>query len=258
VAVAIAAGLPGAPGAVAKPRAPSVTIVTYRVLRARLAETVSFRGDGGPQCQRAGLCGYSGSVSYVFDRLRFGIAEMFSGSALLNSSSVVVLIGRGITRAAVTNGVPAQTTIPLCTDSLVHGVDAIELKPVGRRILASFHNLVGIYGPDYLRTRCPGPLELDVAHHETVSARLLPASLLRHRSTRLSWSATRAFHHGGFVGTVSVAIDLKLGDRQRSVCTSTPSSDPPTAEVGPTSTVCVALSTAVGSAPVPTAGGFTG
>src|SRR5919197_4200280 len=63
--------------AVAPPALAAKTHTTnfaYKVTKAEGSETATFQGDGTQTCASAGLCGYSGTVTYTFTHARGGFA----------------------------------------------------------------------------------------------------------------------------------------------------------------------------------------
>lgn len=183
-----------APAGAAKSKAYGLEITD-----ARLSEVVTFHGDGGPACQRAGVCDYSGTVSYSFQH-----ADGFAGIILHGhrATGLGSLEMGALTSATVQGpggGVP-------CTDKVLTKFESFEVQGSAARPQLAFHR--ANEAPKFLDTYCAGPRDLDVAH--LIPPLTLPARALRGRSVFAQTSATRDFHLGPFVGTLSFSAAVRM------------------------------------------------
>ena len=177
------------------------TTYGFRITGARMSEVMNFQGDGGPACARAGVCGYSGTVSYRFDHAHgravvaigrhsvFGVGLLFFGG--LTTATVQVASG----------GAP-------CTDALIRREDAFLVEGGSRRIRVVFHPPGTSI--DFLGTYCAGPSDDDMSHAGAVPQITLPTSALRRKRLFLHVASTRGFHAGPFTGTLSFSADIRL------------------------------------------------
>src|SRR5207244_1542787 len=97
----------------------------------------TFQGDGTATCQAAGLCGYSGTVSYTFTHATDGFA-------------VVTIITRGHrrdgfgdfefgTEGTTTSNVAEAGVAQPCTDSVTHRGDMLDVALDGKNVLFGLH-----------------------------------------------------------------------------------------------------------------------
>jgi hypothetical protein len=171
----------------------------FNVTDARLSEVITFQGDGGPACQRAGVCGYSGTVDYSFQHAD-GIAAVLVRPQRV--SGFGALSFGGLTTATVqTPGAAAP-----CTDKILRRSDQFEVQGTPRRVQVLFH--APIDAPNFLNTFCAGPRDADVAAE--LPPITLTARTLRHRSLLLQTAGTSQFHAGPFVGTVTFSAAVRL------------------------------------------------
>jgi hypothetical protein len=173
----------------------------FRITGARMSEVMTFQGDGGPACARAGVCGYSGTVSYGFDHAH-GIAAVAIRPRRV--VGVGALFFSGLTSASV----QAPEGGPVCRDSVLRRFDAFAVEGTPSRIRLVFHPPSS--GTDFLGTYCAGPGDADMSHAHAVPEIALSARSLRRKSLLLHASTTRAFHAGPFVGTLAFTVDLRL------------------------------------------------
>lgn len=171
----------------------------YGVLDGRLTETMTFQSDPA-SCQRAGLCGYSGTVTYSFAHVTDGLG-IFStrrhsvrGYAFLN-------VG-GLT----TTTVQGPGGGPPCTDKVISRFDAFDIEGTAARPRFVFHSPQDV--PQFLDTYCAGPRDLDVAR--LIPPLPLPRNALRRRSLFSKVSTTAPFSAGPFVGTLSFSAAVRL------------------------------------------------
>src|SRR5919204_3893012 len=145
------------------------TNFAYRVTKAEGAEVATFQGDGTQVCASAGLCGYSGTVSYTFTHARGGFA-------------IVTVQSRGHRHAGfgdfefgtdgtTTSNVAQAGVAQPCVDTVKHRSDSLDVFVAGSRVGFGLHAFnADTFGGDYLGTHCAGPIEEDM-----VAARVLPA-----------------------------------------------------------------------------------
>jgi hypothetical protein len=173
----------------------------FLVTDASMSEVMTFQGDGGPACARAGVCGDSGTITYSFGggdglaafvmagRRAFGISDLFYD---------------GLTSATVQG--PGGS--PLCTDRVIRDFDGflVEGTPTHMRVL--FHP--SFDRPNYLDTYCAGPGDDDMSHAHALPVVTLSERSLRRRSLHLQVSSSRPFHAGPFVGTLTFRADIRM------------------------------------------------
>jgi hypothetical protein len=185
-----------APASAARPRryAFSITAVS-------LSEVVTFHGDGGPACARAGVCGYSGTVRYSFSG-GDGVAAF--GIAGSHVDATGDFFYSGLTSATV----QGPDGGPPCTDKVLQDFDGFEVggHPGAMRLL--FHSPVD--DPNYLDTICTGPSDVDLYHAGALPTITIPERTLRRKKIKLGVSSTRQFHAGPFVGTVAFTTAIRM------------------------------------------------
>jgi hypothetical protein len=190
-----------APAGAAKPRH-----YAFIIPNVSMSEAMSFQGDGGPACARAGVCGFGGTVSYSFGSGNGLAAFSTSGRRVVGRGEFFY---HGLTSATVQGpdgGAP-------CTDKVIHTFDGFEVDGTPGRIRLLFHPPID--APDYLDSYCTGPSDLDMWHAHALPPITISERSLRRRTLRLTESSTRPFHSGPFVGTLSFQIDMKLRRARR-------------------------------------------
>lgn len=180
------------PASAAKPRA-----YAFDVIDAHVSEVITFQSDGGPACQRAGLCGYSGTVTYEFDHADGFALVLARGRRATGFGGVQM---GGLTTAIVQG--PGGG--PPCTDKVIDRFDGFLVEGSPRRPQLVFHSPV--LAPQFLDTYCAGPRDLDVARLIPP----LPVGSLSRRSLVAQTSSTQQFHAGPFVGTLSFSVGVRL------------------------------------------------
>jgi hypothetical protein len=188
---------------------PRVEALAFAVTDATMSEDLTFQGDGGPACARAGVCQTAGNIHYGFGGLEFGdfvllLIRVGHRSTALGFGS---LGANGLTTATVTNG-----SGPSCTDKLIHTADGFDVAGKPGRVRFTFHSS---FDPtDFLGSYCAGPSGADLNHVHALPRFSVPTSRLRHNKVSLSMSSSRQFHAGPFTGTLNFSVTLKLR-RQR-------------------------------------------
>lgn len=185
-----------APAGAAKPRA-----YPFGVTSASMSEVVSFQGDGGPACQRAGVCGYSGTIRYSFDHAD-GLAIFLTRRRRVLGTADFFFAG------LTTASVQAPGGGPPCTDRVLHGFDGFEVEGTASRMRILFHP--GFDGTTYLTTYCGGPSDADIAHVRALPEIAITPRTLRHGKVHLQVASTRSFHTGPFVGTVTFNANIRM------------------------------------------------
>lgn len=195
ILVALAALLLASPASAAKTHGYS-----YDVLDARLTEVMTFQSDNGPACQRAGVCGYSGTVTYSFDHVTDGFG--FLTTRRQHVSGIAFVQVGGLTTATVQG--PGGG--PPCTDKLVRRFDLFRLLGTTTQPEVVFHN--ALTEPQYLDSYCVGPKDADIAR--LIPPLPLPPGALGKRSLFAQASTTEPFRAGPFVGTLSFSAAVRL------------------------------------------------
>jgi hypothetical protein len=186
--------------------ASDLDILAFNVRSGSMSEVMTFQGDGGPACAQAGVCGYSGTISYGFSAIRDG-----DGSVLLTRSGrrsrafgFASLSVGGLTTATV-NGPGGG---PPCTEKVLHRFDYVFMSGDARRLRVQFHSPDAV--PDFLETYCTGPSDADVGFAGALPTISIKTRDLNKRRLTLSASTVKAFHTGPFVGTVAFSTNLVL------------------------------------------------
>lgn len=186
--------LTASPAGAAKPR-----IYAFDVLDARISEVMTFQSDDGPACQRAGLCGYSGTVTYEFGHAD-GFAIALAQGRHVNGFGGIEM--GGLTTATVQG--PGGGTP--CTDKVIDRSDSFDIEGRTARPRLVFH--APSSAPQFLNSYCPGPRDVDVAR--LIPALALPSHSLGRRSLFAQTAASKQFHAGPFVGTLSFSVAVRM------------------------------------------------
>jgi hypothetical protein len=172
----------------------------FDVLDARLSEVMTFQADAGPACQRAGVCGYSGTVSYSFDHSTDGFAAIAARGRRVSGFGLLEV--GGLTSASVQGPGGGQP----CTDRVIDRFDGFQVEGSTARPRLVFHHPET--SPQFLDTYCTGPRDLDVA--DLIPPLPLPRASLGRRSLFASASSTRQFRAGPFVGTLTFSAAVRM------------------------------------------------
>jgi hypothetical protein len=179
------------------------TNYAYKVTKAEGTETATFQGDGTSACANAGLCGYSGTVTYTF-------AHPTRGAA------IVTVVSRGHrhtgfgdfsfgTDGTTTSNVAEAGVAQPCVDSVTHHFDTLDVLVSGSRVLFGFHAFnAGELSSDYLGTHCAGPTEGDMALARILPAVVGPLKVLNRPRVNFEIHSNSPFHIGPFAGTLKV------------------------------------------------------
>lgn len=185
-----------APAGAAKPPA-----YPFDINSASMSEVVNFQGDGGPACQRAGVCGYSGTIRYSFDHAD-GLAIFLTRPRRVLGTAD--LFFNGLTAASV----QAPDGGPPCTEEALQDFDGFEVEGTAARMRIVFHPAFDV--TNYLENYCGGPSDLDIAHAHALPEIVVTPRTLRHEKVHLQVSSTRSFHSGPFVGTVTFSANIRM------------------------------------------------
>jgi hypothetical protein len=192
--------------------APSLDLLAFTVRSGSMSEVMTFQGDGGPACAQAGVCGYSGTISYGFSAIRDG-----DGSVIITGSGrhsrafgyASLSIG-GLTTASVSGPGGGQP----CTEKVLHRFDYVYVVGNARRLTLQFHPANVL--PDYLESFCTAPSDADVGFAGALPTISIKTKDLNKRRLTLATSSVRQFHTGPFVGTVSFSVNLVLAHQKLS------------------------------------------
>jgi hypothetical protein len=179
------------------------TNYAYRVTRAQGTETATFQGDGTSACANAGLCGYSGTVTYSFAHPSHGAA-------------IVTVVSRGNrhagfgdfgfgTQGTTTSNVAQAGVAQPCVDTVQHHFDSLDVVVSGSRVLFGLHAFnADQLSSDYLGTHCAGPTEEDMALAGALPAVTGPLKSLKRHRLDFEMHSNQPFHIGPFTGTLKV------------------------------------------------------
>jgi hypothetical protein len=186
--------------------APSLDFYAFTVRSGSMSEVMTFQGDGGPACAQAGVCGYSGTISYGFGAIRDG-----DGSVLVTRTG---RRSRAFGYAALSVGALTSANVtgpgggPPCTEKVLHRFDYVFMEGDARRLRVLFHSPDA--APDYLESFCAGPSDADIGYAGAIPELSIKTRDLKKRRLTLTASSVRQFHTGPFVGTVTFSASLVL------------------------------------------------
>jgi hypothetical protein len=166
--------------------------------------TVDFAGADGAGCEADGVCAYSGSVQWA---PTYGtLFVLRTGSPRRRATQIELTLEGGTTSAQVqtsgAGGSPASSGT--CLDQRTDAWQ-IPLALSHRRIRFDLTGSV----EEMLGARCAGPRDRDVLGRLPVPS-LTYAAALRGRTT-VRLVASRRFTSGGFTGTISSTLRIRLG-----------------------------------------------
>jgi hypothetical protein len=181
----------------------------YDVTRATGFEKVTFTGDADGGCDLYGVCGYSGTVSYVISGKPRGTLRLTKGKN-----------GKVTARASYkTNGVTHMHVTPppdqgsACDVTLHHNTDVFDLHSRGSHnqlLMFTYHPS----GPDYLDTSCAGPNEGAVSDAGVLpSALFQPSDFFGGTSPSFGLSGSTPFRAAGFSSTIQWKLQYKMKAR---------------------------------------------
>lgn len=191
-------------------------VLVYKIAKASGYIRADFHGDDSAGCRQRGVCGYDGTVEYLFG----GKPRSAEAFFLLDKRSGFVGGGNFRTTAATL----AKVAIPGsgdCTDNVAHSADNFQFQRRGGKVTVTFHNAQADSGPDYLNTRCPGPGEVDLTLANALPTGTFPVSSFKAHTVNILLSGNRTFTGGGFdgVATWRVLFSLVQSRSSRGVAT---------------------------------------
>jgi hypothetical protein len=185
------------------------TNYAYRVTKAQGTETATFQGDGTQTCASAGLCGYSGTVTYTFANPRggFAIVTVQTRGHRHAGFGDLEFGADGTTTSNVTEAGVAQP----CTDTVKHRGDTLDVFVSGSRVGFGLHAFnADTLSADYLGTHCAGPTEEDMVAAQVLPAVGIPLSVMKRKRIDFGLHTNLPFHSGPFQGTLKVDADYTL------------------------------------------------
>jgi hypothetical protein len=192
-----------APALGARPR---TELMTLDVHQGSLSEVVTFQGDGGAACARAGVCGYSGTISYGFQGVRDGgVTVLLSQSKHRSSAFGFANLDVGALTTATVN-VPGASDP--CTEKVLHKFDGFAFEGDAKSLRVLFHPAEA--APDFLSSYCGGPSDADIAHAGMLPTLTVATRRLRQKKLTLTADSQKPFHIGPFIGTVSFHASFDL------------------------------------------------
>jgi hypothetical protein len=202
------------PAAVAGARSPGQYF--FNVSSGNVDELVRFQGDPA-SCAAHGVCGYSGTVHYVFRVTTGGALASYPDRGIPSGFVFGFLQGRGTATADV--AVDGQMgSVPHCTDAVTLRADAFNALLRGHRTTVALHDagaftIGSVTTPpsaNTLDTHCAGPSDADLDASGATPSRRYATSRFRRVRFDLRFAGTRPFHAGGFAGTVRFRVRFRL------------------------------------------------
>jgi hypothetical protein len=184
-----------APAGAAKPRR-----YAFGIPDVSMSEVMNFHGDGTQACARAGVCGYSGTISYSFGGGDGLAAFVVSPHSVFGTADFFY---SGLTSATVQG--PGGD---VCTEKALQSFDGFEVEGTPAHIRLIFHPYWDV--PQYLSTYCTGPSDVDLSHAKALPDIVVTERTLRRHRLHLEASSTRPFHSGPFEGTLSFQVNMRL------------------------------------------------
>lgn len=209
IATVIGIGTPAA--------ARDATNIFFRPTVARGTIDVKFASDA--RCGITGRCGIAGTERYT-TAVKAGDLSLAnlatSGRGNHRRSSGEILIASGSSTASVTLGTPPGNP---CVDSLGRvpvafaaqssSARRVEVRLAKLDIADSPDAFLGFGGLDPFDMRCPGPRLADLDGIKTPLASI-PVNRFHDTTVRLTLKSGASFDAGGFEGTMTTTIQLKL------------------------------------------------
>jgi len=181
-------------------------LMTLEVRQGSMSEVVSFQGDGGPACAQAGVCGYSGTISYSFSGVRDGgVTVLVSHSGRRSSAFGFANLDVG---ALTTTTVNTPGAAAPCTEKVLHKFDGFAFEGDAGSLRVLFHPAEA--APDFLASYCGGPSDADVAHAGGLPTLTLPTRRLRQKKVVLTADSQKQLHIGPFIATVTFHASFDL------------------------------------------------
>lgn len=171
--------------------------------------TVTFAGSAAAGCAAHGVCPYSGRIETSSSGGDLLISKLRIDHRIAHQLVTVNVSGLAI---GATTGAQVDRSLPgggmaRCAD-LIQGQELVMGSPIGPnpplRLLDST--------TDLLATRCAGPTDADIS--AAVPQAKIPIAVLERGRMSVPLSGTARFSAGGFAGTVSSTIVIRLGRPQ--------------------------------------------
>jgi hypothetical protein len=168
---------------------------------------VEYHGSPAAGCAAIGVCDVAGSITwnpgtpatlsvtkYVSQGKRrlTGFLSFYGGGSIATTTALVTRAGGSLCSDVLDGRAGPDANTPSAA--------ALQLR------------LVDVVQPDFLATRCAGPLQTDLLG--LLPVRPLPRSVLHSGSRSVDLSTTRPFSRGGFSGTLHSTVKLRLGPQQ--------------------------------------------
>jgi hypothetical protein len=197
---------------------PAGSLASERSSRVQVsgALTVTFHGDVATGCAAAGLCGYSGSVTWrppaSGELIIFTTRSHHhtSDSAQLYLQGAGLPPAGGVTSATVQSTAASPSGAATCVDAAATGV-ALDLPVRHGRVDFGLDGA----SPSLLSDRCAGPRDRQILPR--LPAPWLTVAAVRRGGAVVDLSATRPFAADGFAGTIDSTIVLRLGPAGRAI-----------------------------------------
>jgi hypothetical protein len=169
---------------------------------------VEYHGSTAAGCAAIGVCDVAGSVTWNPGTQATLSVTRYVSHGKRKLSGLLGFYGSGnpsSTTALVTRGGGH-----LCSDVLDGGSSAGASAPSNAALQL---RLVSPMQPDFLTSRCAGPLQSDLLG--LLPVRPLPRSVLHGATRSMDLSTVRPFSSGGFSGTLRSTIRLRVGPRSK-------------------------------------------
>jgi hypothetical protein len=185
--------------------------------------TVDFHGDPASGCAGAGLCGYTGTVSWRPPPT--GALEIYASRDHGRLSYAFDLAPGSLTSYPGISAGLATANVQLSESALAAPTsNCLDATATGNSFMLPVRHgrvaftLVGA-SPSLLSTRCAGPLDSDVTPE--IPAPTLPLSAVLRGRRAVSFAASHGFASHGFAGTVESTLTVSLGRPGRTSVTAT-------------------------------------
>src|SRR4051794_32769634 len=180
----------------------------YRVTAASGSERVEFSGDPAAGCADRGVCGVSGTETFVPVRPEPGSLATFA--RITGRVSGQAFFSGGNTTASVTPAGADGT----CSETLFVRQTVITFRRLGLRVQAILHGPVGEppLGQDaaVFATHCAGPRVADLASARVLPRAIVAVSQLRRPVTVLALTAESPFTAAGFSGRIVADVRVRI------------------------------------------------
>jgi hypothetical protein len=169
---------------------------------------VDYHGSAAAGCAAMGVCDVAGSVTWNPGTQASLSVTRYVSHGKRRLSGFLSFYGSGDT--ASTTALVTRGGGHLCSDVLEGGSSTEAGTPSDSALQL---RLVSPVQPDFLMSRCAGPLQSDLLG--LLPVRPLPRSVLHGATRTMDLSTTRPFSSGGFGGTLRSTVLLRVGPRPR-------------------------------------------